>query len=118
MVTVTPFLKSVPVDVELVRQLRQAGLANAEFAIDSRDRFRRFHDPDRRWNGWATPGFIRGVAGLIADWVNGDEPDSAWWEGDTLHVRGGDGTYVDKIDPDRLGLNHFGGWIGLEADED
>lgn len=115
--TVIPFRKSKHIDVEApFRRFRQAGLVNAQFAIDGRDLFWGYHDPNRRWNGWATPGFIREVAELIADWVNGDEPGSTWWEGETLHVRGGDGTYVEEVDPDRLGLYRFDGWIWLESD--
>lgn len=114
--TVTPIHRSRRIDVDApFRQFREAGLVNERFAIDGREAFWGYHDPDRRWNGWATPGFIRVVAELIADWVNRDEPGNAWWEGDVLHVVGGDGEYVEKIVPDALGLYRFDGWIWLEA---
>ena len=114
--TVTPIRPPFRPDVEaLFRKFRQAGLVNERFAIDGRDAFWGYHDPDRRWNGWATPGFIRDVAELIADWVNRDEPETAWWEEDVLHVVGGDGEYVEKIVPDSLCLYWFDGWIWLEA---
>lgn len=98
-------------------KLRRAGLVNSRFAIDGRQPFWGYHDSERRWNGWATPGFVRHVVDLIANWVNHDEPGTAWWEGDVLHVRGGDGEFVDEIAPDELGVYRFNGWIWLEADE-
>lgn len=50
--------------------------------------------------------------------VNRDEPDSAWWYGEVLQVRGGDGEYIDAIEPDDLGLCRFDGWIWLRATDD
>lgn len=114
--TVTAIHQPWQIDVEApFRRFRRAGLTNARFGIDGREPFWGYHDPDHRWNGWATPGFIREVAGLIADWVNHGEPGTAWWDGDVLRVRGGDGEYVDAIEPDDLGLYRFDGWIWLEA---
>lgn len=97
------------------RRFRRAGLVNARFAIDGREPFWGYYDPDRRWNGWATPGFIQEVARLITDWVNRDDPGTAWWEGDVLHVRANDGEFIDEIEPDELGLYRFDGWIWLEV---
>lgn len=77
-----------------------------------------YHDPARRWNGWATPTFCREVTSLIADWVNQAEPDTAWWEGSVLCLRGGDRSYVDRLEPDELGLYGFDGWVWLEANTD
>lgn len=113
---VTPIRKAQQIDIDVTfRQFREAGLVDDHFAIDGRESFWGYHDPDRRWNGWATPGFIRVVAELVADWVNRDEPGTAWREGDVLHVIGGDGEYVDEIAPDLVGLYRFDGWIWLEA---
>ena len=50
------------------------------------------------------------------DWVNESEPDTAWWEGSVLHVRGGDRSYINRLEPDDLGLYSFDGWVWLEAD--
>lgn len=113
---VIPLRRPAAVDVEApFRRFRDAGLVNAQFAIDGGERFWGYHDPDERWNGWATPRFLREVAGLIVDWVNSSEPGTAWWEGETLHCLGGDGEYVEQILPDDLGLYRFGGWIWLET---
>lgn len=94
-----------------------ANLVNAQFAIDGRRAFWGYHDPYEDWNGWATPGFIREVTGLIMDWLNDDEPGTAWWDGEVLNVNNVDSDYVDVIEPDELGLYHFGGWIWLEVAE-
>ena len=52
-----------------------SGLVNARFAIDDGPAFWGYHDPDRRWNGWAEPAFSREVAVLIVQWVNGGDDD-------------------------------------------
>ena len=57
--------------------------------------------------------FCREVTGLIVDWVNESEPDTAWWEGSVLHVRGGDRSYINRLEPDDLGLYSFDGWVWL-----
>jgi hypothetical protein len=105
------------IDVEApFRKYRRAELVNEQFGIDGCEPFFwGYHNPARRWNGWATPGFCREVAGLVAIWVNSIDAGTAWWEGDILHVVGGDGSYVDQIQPDDLGLYRFDGWIWLEA---
>jgi hypothetical protein len=95
----------------------RTGLVHDRFAIDDQDPFWGYHDPVVRWNGWATPRFIREVAGLVADWVNEAEPGTAWWEGEVLHCRGGNGEYIDEIVPDELGLYRFDGWTWLEAQD-
>lgn len=98
------------------RRYRRAGLVHARFGIDGiAPLFWGYHDPLRRWNGWATPGFCREVATLIADWVNEGKPGTAWWVGEVLHCVGGDGDYIDEITPDELGLYRFDGWVWLEA---
>jgi hypothetical protein len=96
------------------RQFTSAGLVNARFGIDGGEpQFWGYHRPDQEWNGWDKPGFIREVAGLIADWANNNEPGNAWWEGDVLHVRGDD--HVDRVTPDELGLYTFDGWAWLKV---
>lgn len=109
--------RSGQIDVEApFRKYHRAGLVNDKFGIDGCEPFFwGYHDPGRRWNGWATPGFCREVANLIADWINRTDPSAAWWEGDVLHVVGGDGSYVDQIQPDDLDLYRFDGWVWLEA---
>ena len=105
------------VDVDApFRPFRDAGLINERFAIEGQQPFWGYHDSDRRWNGWATPGFLRPVADLIVTWLNQIEPGMCWWDGEVLHVLGGDGDYVEKIRPDKLGLYRFDGWIWLEAE--
>jgi hypothetical protein len=74
------------------------------------------HDPARRWNGWAVPRFCYEVAMLIVEWLNESEPDMAWWIGRTLAVRDAEGTCVDVIEPDQLGLYQFDGWVWFEVD--
>jgi hypothetical protein len=98
------------------REFRSAGLVNARFGVDGAGPlFWGYHDPDVRWNGWAVPGFIPVVAGLIAQWLNDVEEGSAWWEGETLCVPDTDRTMVDRIEPDELGLYRFDGWVWLES---
>lgn len=116
--SVTPIVHPSGVDVKApFRRFRRAGLVNARFAIDGREAFWGYHNAELRWNGWATPGFIREVAELIADWVNKDDPGTAWWDSEVLLVRSGDGEFIENITSDELGLYRFDGWIWLEADE-
>lgn len=99
------------------RRYREAGLVHTRFGIDGGDPlFWGYHDPARRWNGWAVPRFCHEVAMLIVDWLNESEPDMAWWIGRTLVVRDDERMSVDMIEPDRLGLYQFDGWVWLEAD--
>jgi hypothetical protein len=102
---------------EPFRHYREAGLVHTRFGIDGGDPlFWGYHDPARRWNGWAVPRFCREVAMLIVEWLNESEPDMAWQTGRTLAVRDADRTYVDMIEPDQLGLYQFDGWVWLEVD--
>lgn len=119
MATVSQLRQALRLDVEApFRKYRSAGLVNARFGIDGCEPFFwGYHVPDSRWNGWATPSFCREVASLIAHWVNSGDPGTAWWEGDVLHVVGGDGSYVDELQPDDLGLYRFDGWVWLEEDD-
>lgn len=115
--TIVPIRWTGQVDVEApFREYRLAGLVSTRFGIGGGEPlFWGYHNPQDRWNGWATPGFCREVAGLIVDWVNREEPDTAWWDGEVLHVRGGDRSYVDEVRPDDLGLYRFDGWVWLET---
>lgn len=119
MTKVIPIRRAGRVDIDApFRKFRRAGLTNARFGIEGADPlFWGYHDPRRRWNGWATPGFCHEVADLIMDWVNDAEPGTAWWDGDVLDHVGGDGSGVDHIEPDELGLYRFDGWVWLEAED-
>jgi hypothetical protein len=99
------------------RRYADAGLINARFAIDDGPAFWWYHDPAEGWNGWAVPRFTREVTTVIANWLNSADPASAWWEGDTLAIRGqsDDPRDVDWIDPDGLDLYRFVGWCWIEA---
>jgi hypothetical protein len=115
---VVPLPRRGELDVDTpFRPFRHAGLINARFAIDGQQPFWGYHDPRRRWNGWATPGFLRPVADLIVAWLDQAEPGMSWWDREVLHVLGGDGDYVEKITVDELGLYRFEGWIWLEVDD-
>lgn len=118
--TVTPIRSSSRVRVAApFRRFRRAGLLNARFGIEGLEPFFwGYHDPGCRWNGWATPRFCREVVGLIVRWINTEDPGRAWWEGDVLHLVGGDDAYIDELRPDELGLYRFDGWVWLEADEE
>jgi len=95
---------------------QRTGLVHDRFGIDGQCWFWGYHDPADRWNGWATPRFIREVAGLIVDWVNQGDPQTAWWEDEVLCCCGGDGEYVERVAPDEYGLYRFDGWIWLESE--
>ena len=88
------------------------GLVSARFAIDDGPVFWGHHDPDRRWNGWATPGFTRGWAERIAVWTDEGDAVTASWQGATLHLRycDGEGPETEAIEPDEHGLYRFDGW--------
>jgi hypothetical protein len=121
-------LSSVASYVRLVKMFRDAfqryadaGLVNARFAIDGvPPAWWGYHVPGDRWNGWATPSFTREAMTLIAEYLNSDQgngPDSAWWEGETLCIRGsapGQRDDIERYEPDDLGLYPFDGWCWIE----
>lgn len=116
MATVIPIRRAVAAVEEAFAKYENAKLVNAHFGIDGAEPlFWGYHRADDRWNGWATPGFIYSVTVLIAEWLNQETPDTAWWDRDVLCVRNTESHYVDRLEPDQLGLYHFDGWCWLAA---
>ena len=92
-------------------QTENKPLVGARFEVDgSGIQFWGCHEPANHWNGWSEPRFSHSVATLIANWLNGHQPGTAWWAEDVLCVYNIDGGYSDQLEPDELGLYRFHGW--------
>lgn len=105
--------------------VRASGLVQARFEIDAEDPsgiFSGWHNPEVRWNGWATPAFERVEAERVVAHVNrqreelGADSDQAYmeWRGDVAVYINPEYTLEDgreeEFGPDENGLYWIGAW--------
>lgn len=58
----------------------------AYFNIDSDEYYAGFHDPEKRWNGWATPKFEKHIADLIANKVSTPSYEICYYDIDDCYL--------------------------------
>ena len=69
-------------------------LSKETFSIEGMMPFKGYHDPEKRWNGWAVPYFEWSVAVRITTWIND-------WSGKgQLRVDKDRGVIIDLEDPE------------------
>lgn len=85
------------------------------FYIDGGPRFKGYHDPDYRWNGWCDPYFDLVTVRAIAEWVNSDGElkivisDSG--QVAEIHHYDGEQYALDTLEIDGVTHYNFHGWV-------